>query len=54
MLPWTEHFNGSAFVKKCPNGIAPNRLEARGILLRRVGLIKSDEARVTFYGLVVN
>jgi len=29
-LPWTERFNGSTFVKKCPGGIAPNRLEADG------------------------
>ena len=29
-LPWTRHFDGSAFVKKCPGRIAPNRLEADG------------------------
>ena len=29
-LPWTRHFDGSAFVKKCPGGIAPNRLKADG------------------------
>ena len=40
MLPWTGHFDGSAFVKKCPGGIAPNHLEADGAnhkLLRVVG-----------------
>jgi len=30
VLPWTGYFDGSAFVKKCPGGIAPNRLEAGG------------------------
>ena len=28
--PWIGHFDGSAFVKNCPSGIAPNRLEADG------------------------
>ena len=28
--PWIGHFDGSAFVKDCPSGIAPNRLEADG------------------------
>ena len=28
VLPWTGRFDGSAFVKKCPGGITPNRLEA--------------------------
>jgi len=30
VFPWTGHFDRSAFVKKCPGGIAPNRLEADG------------------------
>jgi hypothetical protein len=30
-LPWTGRFNGSPFVKECPSGIAPNRLEAHGV-----------------------
>jgi len=31
VLPWTGHFDGSAFVKKCPGGIAPNCLEVDGV-----------------------
>jgi len=27
---WTGRSNGSTFVKKCPNGITPNRLEEDG------------------------
>ena len=29
-LLWTEHSNGSAFIKQCPSRIAPNRLEVYG------------------------
>lgn len=29
-LPQTEHFNRSAFVKRCPGGIGPNHSEAHG------------------------
>jgi len=30
VLLWAGHFDGSAFVKKCPGGITLNRLEAGG------------------------
>ena len=30
VIPWTGRFDGSAFVKKCPGGTIPNRLEADG------------------------
>jgi len=35
VLPWTERFDESTFVKKCLGGIAPNRLEADGAGMRK-------------------
>ena len=39
VLPWTGHFDGNAFVKKCPGGIAPTIAWKRA---EQTGSIEAD------------
>jgi len=51
-IPWTEHFIGSTFVKKCPGGIAPNRLEADGVYEsspKRVNCMQLNRIRLEIF-----